>query len=125
MGHECCGSRQQVRIIDIAKGGRYARFLYKCLAPIPFRQYRSREEYLERATPEGFHKKLLISNGDVVGQIEYAPARFSGYSISGDDIVVMNCIWVLKRAKGHGFGKMLVKDNAERGERRQFRNNCP
>ena len=76
MGHECCiGSRQQVRIIDIAKGGRYAKFLYKCLAPIPFRRYRSSEEYLERAAVEGFHKKLLILDGDVVGQIEYAPAR--------------------------------------------------
>jgi N-acetylglutamate synthase-like GNAT family acetyltransferase len=111
MDHKCCvGLRQQARIIDIAKDGRYAKFLYKCLAPIPFRQYRSREEYLERAATEGLHKKLLIFNGDVVGQIEYAPARVSGYTINGDDVVVMNCIWVLKRAKGRGFGRMLVED---------------
>jgi len=110
-GHECCfGSLQQVRIIDVTKGRRYVKFLYKCLAPIPFRQYRSREEYLERATLESFHKKLLIFDGDVVGQIEYAPARVSGYPISGNDVVVMNCIWVLKRAKGRGFGRMLVED---------------
>jgi GNAT superfamily N-acetyltransferase len=100
-----------VRIIDITKGGRYAKFLYKCLAPIPFRQYRSRKEYLERTAAEGLHKKLLIFDGDVVGQIEYAPAGFSGYPINGDDVVVvMNCIWVLRRAKGHGFGRMLVED---------------
>ena len=111
MGHGCCvGLRQRARIIDIAKDGRYARFLYKCLAPIPFRKYRSKEEYLERAALEGFHKKLLIFDGEVVGQIEYAPTRFSGYPISGNDVVVMNCIWVLRRAKGHGFGKMLIED---------------
>jgi hypothetical protein len=26
----------------------------------------------------------------------------------------MNCIWVLSRAKGHGFGKILVKDMVRR-----------
>jgi GNAT superfamily N-acetyltransferase len=99
-----------VRIIDIAERESYEMFLYKCLAPIPFRQHRSRQEYLERTAVEGFHKKLLIFDGDVVGQIEYAPARFSGYPISGDDVVVMNCIWVLRRAKGHGLGRMLMED---------------
>jgi len=65
---------------------------------------------LERATADGFRKRLLIFDGSVVGQIEYAPARFSGYPIRGDDVVVMNCVWVLRRAKGRGFGKMLVED---------------
>jgi GNAT superfamily N-acetyltransferase len=111
IGYEYCGAkRQRVRIIDISDGERYASFLYKCLAPIPFRRYRSREEYLERAAVKGFHKKLLIFDGDIVGQIEYAPARFSGYPISDDNIVVMNCIWVLRKAKGHGLGRMLVED---------------
>jgi len=54
--------------------------------------------------------KLLIFNGDVVGQIEYAPAAASSYPIIGDDTVVMMCIWVLRRAKGHDFGKKLLED---------------
>jgi len=65
---------------------------------------------LENAIPKGFHKKLLILDGKIIGQIEFAPAEASGYPILGEDIVVMNCIWVLKRVKGHDFGKLLLKD---------------
>ncbi|MFQ6074758.1 MAG: hypothetical protein ACE5Z5_01305 [Candidatus Bathyarchaeia archaeon] len=75
---------------------------------MPFRKYRKRREYLEVAIPKGFHKKLLFLDGDVVGQIEYAPAEASGYPIMGVDIVVMNCIWVLRRAKGHRLGGRLL-----------------
>jgi len=65
---------------------------------------------------KGFHKKLLVLNGKVVGQIEYAPEEVSGYPIKGKNIIVMNCIWVLKRAKGHNFGKTLL-DNMVESER--------
>jgi len=77
---------------------------------MPFRRYNNRQEYLEKAVSKGFKKKLLIFNGEVVGQIEYAPANVSGYPIVGNNIVVMNCIWVLRKAKGHNFGKLLVED---------------
>jgi len=96
------------RIIDITKNVEYEKYLYRCIAPAPFRKYRKRHEYLEAAIRKGFHKKLLISNGDVVGQIEYAPAEASGYPIFGDNVVVVNCIWVLRRVKGHNFGKRLL-----------------
>jgi len=103
----------RVKIIDITHKGEYEKFLYKCLAPMPFRRYKKRQKYLEAAVPKGFHKKLLLQNDDVVGQIEYAPAEVSGYPIKGSNIIVMNCIWVLRRAKGHDFGKQLLKDMIE------------
>ena len=103
----------QVKIIDITEKTEYEKYLYKCLAPSPFRKYKRRHEYLNRAIPRGFRKKLLIFNGDVAGTIEYAPAQASGCPINGDGITVMNCIWVLRRAKGHGFGKRLVNDMIE------------
>jgi len=100
--------KSNLRIIDIIKNVEYEKYLYRCIAPAPFRKYRKRYEYLEAAILKGFHKKLLISNGDVVGQIEYAPAEASGYPIFGDNLVVVNCIWVLRRVKGHNFGKRLL-----------------
>lgn len=103
-------SRRKAKIMDAIANKDFEWFLYKCLAPMPFRRYRSRGEYLERATPKGLRKKLLIFDGDVVGQIEYAPSEFSGYPISGDNLVVMNCIWVLRKGKGHNFGRMLVEN---------------
>jgi len=80
---------------------------------MPFRKYKYRQEYLEKVIQKGFHKKLLISKREVIGQIEYAPAEVSGYPIIGDDVIVMNCIWVLRKAKGHNFGKMLLKNMKE------------
>jgi hypothetical protein len=100
----------QIKIIDVTQNDELEKYLYKCLAPMPFRRYSNRREYLRKAVPKGFHKKLLILNGEVVGQIEYAPAEVSGYPITGDCVIVMNCIWVLKKARAHNFGKMLVED---------------
>ncbi|MBO3831912.1 MAG: GNAT family N-acetyltransferase [Candidatus Brockarchaeota archaeon] len=97
----------RIRIVDITLKPS-SKYLYKCLAPIPFRKYRKRLEYLKNAVPRGFHKKILLFGGRVVGQIEYAPSEASGYPISGENIVVVNCIWVLRKAKGHGFGKLLL-----------------
>jgi len=100
----------KIEIMDITKRGEYEKYLYKCLAPMPFRKYKKRHNYLEAAIPKGFHKKLLIFDGKVVGQIEYAPVEVSGYPIGGENVIVMNCIWVLRRAKGHNFGKRLFVD---------------
>jgi len=106
-------SNSEIKIVDITKNSDYEKYLYRCLAPMPFRRYKKRQRYLETAIPRGFHKKILILNGDVVGQIEYAPAEVSGYPIKGENIIVMNCIWVLRRAKGHNFGKQLLADMME------------
>jgi len=103
-------SNPEVKIVDITRSGKYEKYLYSCITPFPFRKYRKRHEYLAAAVPKGFKKKILFFNGDVVGQIEYAPPEASGYPIIGEDFIVMNCIWVLRRAKGHHLGKKLFAD---------------
>jgi hypothetical protein len=100
----------RIKIVDITEKTECEKYLYKCLAPMPFRQYARRRKYLQEAIPKGFHKKLLIFNGQVVGTIEYAPAEASGYPIVGDNVIVMNCIWILRKTKGHNFGNLLIKD---------------
>lgn len=98
------------KIVDITSDEKYEKFLYKCLAPMPFRKYRKRYKYLKDAIPKGFRKKILIWNNEIVGQIEYAPVDVSGLPIEGCNVFVMNCIWVLRKAKGNNFGKLLLKD---------------
>jgi len=114
-----------VEIVDVIENPEYERFLYRCLFHSKrdtygnhFRRkrdafYEQRCQYLQSAIPKGFHKKILIFKGDPVGTIEYAPAEGSGLPILGDDVVVMNCIWVHRRAKGHNFGKQLLKNMIE------------
>lgn len=106
----------RVKIIDITHGGEYEEYLYRCLTGYPPRRYKRRAEYFKHAIPKGFHKKLLIFNDKVVGQIEYTPPESSYYPITGDNIVVMNCIWVLRRAKGHNLGKQLLENMIESEE---------
>ena len=101
-------------IVDITEIGEYNKYLHRCLGGPPSRGSKKRLEYLNRAIPRGFRKKLLIVNGDVVGQIEHSPSEVSYYPIVGDDMIVMNCVWVLRRAKGHNFGKLLVEDMMSR-----------
>jgi hypothetical protein len=64
---------------------------------------------LEKSIPNGFHKKLLIHKKEVVGQIEYSPSEVSYYPIKGENLIVMNCIWVLRKGKGHDFGRQIIK----------------
>lgn len=106
-------TNSEARILDITQNSTYEKYLYKCLAPMPFRKYRKRRGYLEATISKGFHKKLLIFNEEIVGQIEYAPPEASYYPIIGDNVIVMNCIWVLRKAKGHNLGKRLFADMME------------
>lgn len=120
-----------VEIVDITENPEYERFLYRCLFHSRrgtygerFRSkreafYKQRPEYLQSAIPKGFHKKILIFKGDPVGTIEYAPAEGSGLPITGDNVIVMNCIWVQRRGRRHNFGKKLLKDLIER-EKKNF-----
>jgi len=100
--------KTKVKIVEITEEAKYEKYLYKCLSPMPFRKYWKRQEYLKRAIPLGFRKKILFFNNVAVGQIEYTPVKASGYPIIGDKIIVMHCIWVLRKAKGHRFGKRLM-----------------
>lgn len=111
----------EVDIIDVTDNPELERFLYRCIfhskfdtpTNAPYRRYKNRREYLESAIPEGFHMKILFYKGDHIGMIEYAPSEASGLPIVGDNIIVMNCIWVHKKAQGHNFGKKLLKEMIE------------
>jgi hypothetical protein len=103
----------EAEIVDITEASEYEEYLHRCLVGPRSRRYKKRIAYLRRAIPKGFRKKLLILKGKVIGTIEYSPPEVSYYPIIGDRVVVMNCIWVLRKAKGHSFGQMLVEDMKE------------
>ncbi len=98
-----------MELIDIVDGQAWEELLYRCLVPLPFRRYRKRERYLKEAIRRGLRKHLLLIDGEAVGQVEYAPSAASGYPISGSDLWVMNCIWVLGRSRGRGLDRALLK----------------
>lgn len=112
-----------IKIVDVTHDPKYQRFLYWCIFNTQKhfvqsairRKHRHRREYLESAILKGFRKKVLFYKGEHVGMIEYAPAEASGLPIIGKHVIVMNCIWIHRKAAGNRFGKLLVthmmKDN--------------
>jgi hypothetical protein len=103
----------KARIVDITENNEYEIYLHRCLVGPLSKRYKKRISYLENAIPKGYHKKILIFEGNVIGTIEYSPSQVSYYPIIGDNVIVMNCIWVLRKAKGYNFGSMLVNDMIE------------
>lgn len=113
------------RIVDAVTDSEYEKYLYGCLFHSKRDRYggrfsrrrdnfyHHRREYLRHAISKGFHKKILIFEGKQVGTIEYAPLEGAGLPIIGDNIIVMNCVWVQKKAQGHNFGKRLLEDMIE------------
>ena len=99
-----------VSVVDAVKNNEFERYLYRCLAPMPFRRYRKRREYLKFSIQRGLRKRILFFKGVAVGQIEHAPAEASGYPIFGKKIIVVNCLWVLRKAKGNRFGRLLINE---------------
>lgn len=103
-------SVSQPKIVDITEVDEFKEYLYRCITGPPSKECKRRIEYLRYAIPKGFRKKLLILNEQIVGQIEYSPAEASYYPITGDNVTVLNCIWVLRKARGHDYGKLLLED---------------
>ena len=107
-----------VRIIDVTNNPEFKKFLYTCLFHIKkespnyrySKNFKERHDYLEFSIPRGYHMKILFWKGDHVGMIEYAPIEASGLPIIGRNIVVMNCIWVHRKAKEHNFGRRLIEE---------------
>lgn len=112
---------RKIDIIDVTDDPGLERFLYRCilhskvdsLINAPYLKHRERSEYLRFAIPKGFRKKVLFLEGDHIGMIEYAPVEASGLPIVGKNIIVMNCIWVHRKARGLNLGKRLMKEMME------------
>ena len=98
----------KVEFVEVMGTRGYEEYHYRCLTAMTKRRYRKRTRYLEWGIPRGLRKEVLFVDDEAVGMIEYAPAGASAYPISGNGVWVVNCIWVLRRAKGHRYGKSLI-----------------
>jgi len=109
-------SNLDVEIVDVTDRPEYEHLLIGCIfhrrKKVSIedlrKERRERVKYLESAILQGLRMKILFWRGDYVGMVEYGPPGASGLPIVGDNIVVMNCIWVQRRARGRRFGKLLL-----------------
>jgi GNAT superfamily N-acetyltransferase len=77
--------------------------------------YRRKVEWVKQRFNEGLRIKLLLVDEGARrgfrtrGFIEYIPGEYSWRGITADGYMVIHCIWVVGRAKGHGFGSKLLE----------------
>ncbi len=104
------------KVIDVTAKANYKRQLIGCIfhhnKEVSLRTlllgHPARIAYLKSAIPKGFHMKVLFVQRNPIGMIEYGPPAAAALPIQGENIIVMNCIWVHRKWQGHGYGKMLI-----------------
>jgi hypothetical protein len=70
--------------------------------------YKKKVEWVKQRFSEGLCMKLLLVEEGAKrgfrtrGFIEYIPGEYSWRGISADGYMVIHCIWVVGRARGHG-----------------------
>ena len=112
------GKNNSFKIIDITNKPEYKHLLIGCIFHRKKRidlqelinENPERVRYLESAIPRGLHTKILFWQGDHIGIIEYGPPEAVVLPISGENIIVMNCIWIHRKAQGQDFGGLLIDD---------------
>ena len=107
-------STPQTTIVDITERDEYEKYLHRCLAGPPSRGNKKRIAYLSRAIQKGFRKKLLILNGDIVGQIEHSPSEVSYYPIVGDNVIVMKLHLGSEKSKRPSLGQTTCRRHDEK-----------
>jgi hypothetical protein len=69
-----------------------------------------KKEWLKKRFKEGLKFKVLKVNGRSWGFIEYMPAEYCWRPIIAPGYIIINCMWVIGRYKGKGFGLQLLNE---------------
>jgi uncharacterized protein YciI len=108
-------STESFSVVDADAHPSGAQINQQCFAPIQIpTDAASRKDYLRFAEGRGRVKMLLLHEDQVAGQIEFAPPEASGLPISGENLTVINCLWVLDAFSGLEGGRKLLAACAAR-----------
>jgi len=116
-------SEQEYKIVDVNKTNidKYGAF---CLqSKKNTKGYKDKLEWIKKRFKEGLHLKLLLINEGAKrgfrarGFIEYIPSEYAWRGITAKGYMIIHCIWVIGKNKGHGYGTKLLQEclNDSRG----------
>lgn len=101
------------KIIDINEKNIAEHELFCKKSKKKFNGYQSKLKWIEERFKEGLKYKLLIvkeGNKETSrGMIEYIPGEFNWRGIQADGWMVIHCLWVVGKAKMHGYGSQLLE----------------
>ncbi len=68
-----------------------------------------KRQWLEKRLNYGVGAKLAYSDGHLAGMVEYSPIEYAPFPITGDNLLHINCIWVLPMFQKMTIGQNLLK----------------
>lgn len=75
--------------------------------------YGQKLDWLRQRLAEGMRIKILYEDKRSVGFIEYLPGEFAWRAVHAPGYFLIHCIWVVGRAKNHGYGRRLLEQCLE------------
>jgi GNAT superfamily N-acetyltransferase len=78
--------------------------------------YKEKLEWTKQRFKEGLRLKLLLVNEGARrgfrrrGFVEYIPGEYAWRGIRAEGYMVIHCIWVIGKNKGHGYGTKLLQE---------------
>lgn len=88
--------------------GKHGFFCYKSKPKSPGRKLKL--DWLMPRFAEGLSIKLLVEDGRQVGFIEYTPGEHAWRAVEAPGYLVVHCLWVVGKAKGKGYGSLLLSE---------------
>jgi GNAT superfamily N-acetyltransferase len=83
-------------------------FCYKSKPKAPGRKLKL--EWFRQRFAEGMAIKLLIEDGRQVGFIEYTEGEHAWRAVEAPGYLMIHCLWVVGKAKGKGYGTLLLNE---------------
>ena len=103
------------RVVEAGSSQEHTDNLVRCLAPEQIAlDHPVRLSYLRQARDRGLQKLLLFYGNQLAGQVEFATCRGSGLPVQGEEVAVINCIWVLDAFTGLSGARRLLAACSER-----------
>ena len=82
--------------------------LFCCMSKPESEMYKQKVDWMRARFSEGLRYKIIANGGR--GFIEYIPGEVAWRGIHAPRYMVIHCLWVVGKAKGHGCGKALLVD---------------
>ncbi len=96
----------EIITVDGSNVGEYGFFCYKSKPKAE--GYRRKLAWLEQRFEEGMGIKIVREGKRSVGFLEYIPGQHAWRAVQAPGYLMVHCIWVVGRAKGKGYGSLLL-----------------
>jgi ribosomal protein S18 acetylase RimI-like enzyme len=70
--------------------------------------YKQKQSWLMERFQEGLQLKVIEDSGKPKGFIEYIPIEYNWRGVSGENYLVIHCLWIVGKGKGKGYGSALL-----------------